>query len=132
MFEHHAVVWAYNLPEGTFKQRSCQIFETENTEIIDWVSKIVSNPIPEEEVQELINGDYSQNEHLFELIENNYDQIRLDALHGFRQLSRPTEGQHIVINKIIEAIKSDENWVFLIKGNLVQENLILHFYCLST
>ncbi len=117
LFEHHAVVWAYNLPEGTFKKRSCQIFETEKTEIIEWVSKIVSNPISEEEVQKLINGDYSQNEHLFELIENNYGQIRLDALHGFMSIGAgPTEGQHIVINKIIEAIKSDENCVFLIKG----------------
>jgi DUF2075 family protein len=117
LFEHHAVVWAYNLPKGTFKKRSCQIFETENTEIIEWVSKIVSNPISEEEVQELINGDYSQNEHLFELIENNYDQIRKDALNGFMSIGAgPTERQHIVINNIIKAIKSDESWIFLIKG----------------
>ena len=117
LFMHHAAVWAYNLPEGTFNYRSCQIFEGKNEEIIDWVSKLVSKPISEESVQKIIVGEYSQSKHLFDLIENNYEEIRLDALHGFMSIGAgPTEGQHIVINTIMEAIKSDENWVFLIQG----------------
>lgn len=118
-FEILGLVWLYNLKPGNNIKFNIvkSFFEGQIPDIANFIKENLKGPIDENEVQKFLSGKFELSNSLLMAIKKNFENLKKGAYDALCSTGfGPSEEQTKIIYNILEKVKNNEKYCYIIYG----------------